>query len=579
MARLATPPRFVTRTLIATLATVAFVLSAVLFVVTLSVRKSARDGVVERLRTGQHLLTKLEEFRANELQSQVATLAENSTLKAALDTYQSELRTTNPAGRQDLVATIVRELDKLAVRIDPDVLEVRNLSGEVLAVAGRRAGEWPAYSRVTAPRHSSGVSFVTGPSGVFRLASVPIGLQGTELGTLSLAYALDERYAKEISKLSEAQTLILSGNRIVAATLPAGPQLALTPEVIQATFAADQWREDDSGQNVVVLGDSEYAVRRLLREGAAQVYVLDSINALARPAMESALRTMGWIALGAFLLAALASIWLSRTIARPIDLLSASLSGMTESRTFDEPLTPGGDSLEVDALTATFNTMIQSVKAAEAERLSAYVGTIRALALALDARDPYTAGHSERVSAVALAIGRALAMNDTDLEVLRLGALLHDIGKIGISDQVLMKPGPLTADEYETIKQHPVVGARILRSVPFLEPHIPIVELHHERPDGKGYPHGLRADEIPRVASIVHVADAFDAMTSARAYRPARAASDGLRELWRCAGTQFDAEVVHALAKAIPDIDRAPASSETSLYPVPVPVPMRPRRA
>lgn len=564
-----TPPRFVTRTLIATLATVAFVLSAVLFVVTLSVRKSARDGVIKRLETGQQLLVALEEGRAQELQSQVAMLAENSTLKAALDTYQSELRTTNSAGRQDLVATIARELDKLATRIQPDVLEVRNPSGEVLGIAGRRAGEWPAYARVAAPRQVADAAFVTTPSGVFRLASVPIVLQGTELGTLSLASALDQRYADEIAKLSRAQTLILSNNRVVASTLPSGPRMALKPEMIR----------QNADQDVLSLGDSEYAVQRLLDGGAAQVYVLDSINASAGPAIESALRTMGWIALGAFLLAMLASIWLSRTIARPIDSLSASLSGMTESRAFDEPLKPGGDSLEVDALTVTFNTMIQSVKAAEAERLSAYVGTIRALALALDARDPYTAGHSERVSAISLAIGRYLSMGDTDLEVLRLGARLHDIGKIGIGDQVLMKPGPLTAEEYETIKQHPVVGARILRSVPFLEPHIPIVELHHERPDGKGYPHGLRGTEIPLVASIVHVADAFDAMTSARAYRPARAASEGLRELWRCAGTQFDAEVVHALAKALPDLDRSPAPSDASLYAVPVPVTLRPRRA
>jgi len=556
-----TPPRFVTRTLIATLATVAFVLSAVLFVVTLSVRKSARDGVIDRLQATQQLLGELEKRRVQELQSQMTMLAENSTLKAALDTYQSELRTTNPAGRQDLVATIARELDKLAARIQPDVLEVRNLSGEVLGIAGRRAGDWPAYSRVTAPRQGTGTSFVTTPSGgVFQVASVRIVLQGTELGTLSLASALDQRYAEEIARLSRAQALVVSNDRVVASTLPSGPR---------------------TGEDVLSLGDSGYAVQPLLDERDPQVYVLDSINASAGPAIAGALRTMGWIALGAFTLAGLASIWLSRTIARPIDSLSASLTGMTESRAFDEPLKPGGDSLEVDALTLTFNTMIQSVKAAEAERLSAYLGTIRALAVALDARDPYTAGHSERVSTVSLAIGRCMSLNEAELEVLRLGALLHDIGKIGIGDQVLMKPGPLTDDEYETIKQHPVLGARILRSVPFLEPHIPIVELHHERPDGKGYPHGLRGTEIPLVASIVHVADAFDAMTSARAYRPGRAASEGLRELWRCAGTQFDAEVVHALAKALPALDRSPAASEAPLYPVPVAVPvaLRPRRA
>ena len=564
-----TPPRFVVRTLIATLATVAFVLSAVLLVVTLNVGGRVRDGVVDKLETGQKLLGALEERRAEELRAQVAMLAENSTLKAALDTYQTELQTTSAAGRPDLVATVARELDKLAARIQPDVLEVRDQSGAVLGIAGRRAGEWPADARVNATRQGTDATFITTAAGVFRIASVPVMLQGTELGTLRLANALDERYADELSELSGARTLILSDDSVIASTLPSAPVMALTPDVIHAI----------AGQDLVTLAGSQYALRRLVHEGAAQVFVLDSIDASARPAVESALRTMGGIALGAFALAGLASVWLSRTIARPIDTLSASLSGMTRTRDFDHPLTLGGDSLEVDTLTTAFNTMMQSVKAAEAETLSAYLGTIRALALALDARDPYTAGHSERVSAVSLAIGRCMSLDEAQLEVLRLGALLHDIGKIGISDHVLMKAGPLTPAEYEIIKQHPGVGARILRSVPFLEPHIPIVELHHERPDGKGYPHGLRGTEIPLVASIVHVADAFDAMTSARAYRPARATSEGLRELWRCAGSQFDAEVVQALARALPDIDLSAARADAPQRPAAVPFTLRALRA
>jgi putative nucleotidyltransferase with HDIG domain len=562
-----TPPRFVIRTLVVTLATVAFVLSAVLLVVALQVRDRVRAGVIDKLETGQRLLAALEDKRGEELSAQVAMLAENSTLKAALDTYQSELHTTSTAGRQDLVTTIARELDKLADRIQPDVLEIRDQSGAVLGVSGRRAGEWPADSRVTAGRGSD-AAFMTTPEGVFRVAAGPVMLQGTEIGTLRLANALDDRYANELSKLSLASTLIVSDDRIVAATLPPEALVAVTPAVIRAM----------GGLEVVSLGASEYAVKRLLRHGAGQVFVLDSIDASARPVVRGALRTMGGIALGAFALAALASLWLARTIARPIDKLSASLATMTRGREFDHPLTAGGDSLEVDTLTTAFNTMMHSVKAAEAETLSAYLGTIRALALALDARDPYTAGHSERVSAVSLAIGRCLSLDEAQLEVLRLGALLHDIGKIGISDQVLMKPGPLTDEEYEIIKQHPGVGARILRSVPFLEPHIPIVELHHERPDGKGYPHGLHGAEIPLVASIVHVADAFDAMTSARAYRPARATSEGLRELWRCAGAQFDAEVVQALAKALPDIDLS-ASADVRFKPAPMPMSLRALRA
>jgi putative nucleotidyltransferase with HDIG domain len=537
---------------------VAFVLSAVLLVVTLGLRERVRERVTDKLETGQRLLGALEERRAQELRAQVVMLAENSTLKAALDIYQTELQTTSAVGRQDLVATIARELDKLADRIQPDVLEVRDQSGAVLGVSGRRAGDWPTDAGVSAAADDA--AFVTTPAGMFRVASVPVMLQGTELGTLRLANALDERYARELSGLLDARTLIVSDERVVAATLPAEPLLAITPAAIRMM--------GDSG--TVPLGDNEYAVRRLLHQGGGQVFVLDSIDASARPLLREALRTMGGIALGAFALAGLASLWLARTIARPIDTLSASLSIMTQARAFDNPLTPGGDSVEVDTLTAAFNTMMHSVKAAEAETLSAYLGTIRALALALDARDPYTAGHSERVSALSLAIGRCLSLEEAQLEVLRLGALLHDIGKIGISDHVLMKPGPLTPEEYEIIKQHPGVGARILRSVPFLEPHIPIVELHHERPDGKGYPHGLHASEIPLVASIVHVADAFDAMTSARAYRPARANSEGLRELWRCAGAQFDAEVVQALAKALPSIDLSAIASDSRTKPVPL---------
>ncbi len=155
---------------------------------------------------------------------------------------------------------------------------------------------------------------------------------------------------------------------------------------------------------------------------------------------------------------------------------------------------------------------------------------------------------------LSVAIGRSLGLSHDDLEILRLGALLHDIGKIGVPDRILMKPGPLTEAEFASIRQHPVLGARILRSVPFLAPHIPIVELHHERPDGRGYPLGLRGDDIPLAARIVHVADAYDAITSARAYRGARPSAAALHELWRAAGTEFHAEVVGALANALPGV-------------------------
>jgi putative nucleotidyltransferase with HDIG domain len=540
-----TPPRFVVRTTVATLVMVAGVLTAVFVGVAINVRDRVRGAVADKLEAGQRMLSELEQRRARELNVQVATLAENPTLKVAVANYLLERKNRNSPFVRGMVAAIDRELDKLAGRIAPDVVAVTDADGTVLAASGRRDADWPLRSKIIAQRERTGLSYVSMPSGVFQFASTPLTLQDARIGTLQLARALDDRYAHELSSLSGTGTLIASGPAVVASTLPKESTPMFTPPVLDALPSTQ----------IVNVGGSEYAVKLLFQNGQARVYAMDSIEASTRVPMQNALRAVLIIALGAFALAAFASLWLAQTIARPIDELSKSLSEMSSTRNFDNPVRPSGTSLEVDTLTETFNEMMRSVSDAEAATQSAYVGAIRALALALDARDPYTAGHSERVGVVSVAIGRQMNLTDEQLDILRLGSLLHDIGKIGISDNVLRKPGALTAEEYELIKEHPSVGARILRSIHFLTPHVPIVEFHHERPDGLGYPHRLRGDEIPLLARIVHVADAFDAMTSARAYRRARGASDALRELWQFAGTQFDAEVVQALTAAVPRLE------------------------
>jgi HD-GYP domain-containing protein (c-di-GMP phosphodiesterase class II) len=539
------PPRFVVRTTIATLAMVAVVLTAVFVSVTINVRDRVRTAATDKLDAGQRMLSALEQRRIRELSIQAETLAENPTLKAALDTYQSERDTAQAEFRADMLTTVERELEKLADRIDPDVIAVTDQAGHVLAAAGRRKAEWPLRSVIRPSVDGEGDAYVAINGTVFQFVSAPVALQDTAIGSLQLAKALDARYAQELSSLSGAATLVITRQSVAAATIDGAVAEAIARRVRPGSVR-------DGGVRV---NDHEYAVKLLFQRGDAAVYAVDSINASTERPMQQALGSVLWIAGGSALFAAIGSIWLARTISRPIGTLSSALSHMTTSRDFENPVPASGVTLEIDTLTETFNSMMRSVVRAEAETQSAYVGAIRALALALDARDPYTAGHSERVSALSVAVGRQMRLPDDQLEVLRLGALLHDIGKIGISDAVLRKPGSLTAEEFEMIQEHPAVGGRILRSVPFLAPHLPIVELHHERPDGQGYPFRLRGDEIPLLARIVHVADAFDAITSARAYRPARGSADALRELWRFAGTQFDAEVVHALAAAMPSIE------------------------
>jgi putative nucleotidyltransferase with HDIG domain len=165
---------------------------------------------------------------------------------------------------------------------------------------------------------------------------------------------------------------------------------------------------------------------------------------------------------------------------------------------------------------------------------------------ALDLRDTETEGHSLRVQGLSLAIARALGCTEEEMEIIGLGALLHDIGKIGVSDQVLRKPGPLTDEEWEEIRRHPELGYRFLRRLTIAGAVADIVRAHHERWDGRGYPLGLAGEEIPLGARIFAVADAFDAMTSNRPYRRARTRDEAIAEIVRCSGTQFDPRVVEA---------------------------------
>jgi diguanylate cyclase (GGDEF)-like protein/putative nucleotidyltransferase with HDIG domain len=176
--------------------------------------------------------------------------------------------------------------------------------------------------------------------------------------------------------------------------------------------------------------------------------------------------------------------------------------------------------------------------------------TVEALAAAIDARDAYTSGHSRRVADYSMLIGRELSMPAADLETLHLGALLHDLGKIGVSDRVLRKSGKLNQAEMERVQTHAQIGYEMVQGVDFLRKIAPIILSHHENLDGTGYPQGLKGDEIPLVARIVKVADAFDAMTSARTYRVAGTAEWALGELRRNAGKQFDLECVEALQAA-----------------------------
>lgn len=212
---------------------------------------------------------------------------------------------------------------------------------------------------------------------------------------------------------------------------------------------------------------------------------------------------------------------------------------------------------ELGDLGTSFNQMtdqieryIGDLQSAVSENREMFIGTVKALAAAIDGKDPYTRGHSERVARFSVAIAQGMGLPDDEVEKIRISALLHDVGKIGIDDKILKKPAALTDDEFKIMKQHPQKGFKIMSQIPAMREFLPGMYMHHEMIDGCGYPQGLKGEEIPMMARIVSVADTFDAMTTDRPYQEAMKFEDAVARIQSFVGTRYDERVVASLVAA-----------------------------
>ena len=271
---------------------------------------------------------------------------------------------------------------------------------------------------------------------------------------------------------------------------------------------------------------------------------LDNVDLATRPIQAKLHKLFLELAFASVLVALLCSIGSSTSIVNPIAAVVLHLRNAVSTGRLGEIEAQPSSIVEIQELAHIYNEAAISVQAAGERLESAYLQFVGSLANALDARDPYTAGHSRRVSELSCALATALQLPAQDVERIRIGALLHDIGKIGVSDSVLQKPGKLTDEEFELVKQHPVIGRRILQGVYGFTEYLPAVELHHENWNGTGYPHGQQKTETPVDARIIHVADAYDAMTTNRSYRQGMTHERALSILADNAGVQFDPEIV-----------------------------------
>ena len=365
----------------------------------------------------------------------------------------------------------------------------------------------------------------------------------TETPTVAGAVLLGQSLTEIAQTITGSSSLAVgfydSSGRVLASSLAGSPSLSsevrheVTPDT--PVRVATQW----NGRPYRLL------VNDWTMRGAQLGYLAAAVPADDLSGSLNAIRLVlvalfGAIALGTILI----GLALADRITRPIDQLVASMRVVSAGDYSRRVQVESPD--EIGYLATTFNEMSAALQEQIRARDEAYFRNLEALARVIDARDPYTFEHSARVAAISLELAKGMNLSETDLVVLRRAGLLHDVGKIGVSDKILAKTAPLNDEEWASIRRHPVIGYEMLKDVPFLQPSLDPIRHHHERWDGEGYPDGLKGASISQLARIVTLADAFDAMTSDRPYRKGFSFEFAARTMVSEAGRQFDPAVVDA---------------------------------
>jgi HD-GYP domain-containing protein (c-di-GMP phosphodiesterase class II) len=491
-----------------------------------------KDRLRESLQKTELTMARREADYSRRSLGMLSALTENASLKAGIGLLK-EIR--DPRLQEQVHETLAGQLQEMGQSLDYDLLLLQNpLEKPVVAVVGRermRLAVDPERVEFLAP------SLLRVRDKLYEAASVPVNLGAENLGTL----VVGKEFHIETWNMFGDIALIRDGS-VFLTTFPAG----------RAEEAGRQVRSHCGSMTyeceVEIRGEAFLAmpVRQETFKGSVRLISFQSIDAAAEAFTEGVAGVFPLIGGGGVLLVFLFSVVGARSIARPLVSLIAQLRKDGAER-FPAELGTNYRAAEVNELAREFSRAAGAVRESERRLDEATEEFIESMAQAQDARDPYTAGHSERVSANSTAIAVAMGLPPEQVEIIRIGAKLHDIGKIGIPDAVLRKPGHLTREEYILIQRHPLIGKEILQKVARFREFLPIVELHHENPDGSGYPYGLRQNEIPVGVRIVHVADVYDAITSDRAYRSAMSEAQAWKLLQRGRGALFDPDVVEAL--------------------------------
>lgn len=518
--------RFRTRAFLICFFPFAALLACSFWMIQRSVESTVRDGLRASLGESQAAIARI--HAQSDLQDSrfLKVAGENAALKAGM-----ELLLTHP-GNVEARRTVEDQLRELGEHMGFDFLLVSAPNGTALAGVAREAaanGDTQLApvdpSRLT--RADSGLLRLAGRT--LRVASVPVGQNEENIGGLTVGAYFD------FSEITTPAVLVQDG-KVLESNIP-----GISLEELNAALAGCSARVECN----VRLGNASWISLVMQSYGGGYVLrSLENVDQAAAPIQSRLNRLFLSLTLIGLVLALFCGVVESQSIVRPLAAVVSHLRQTARTGKLTQFNGRPSSIVEIRELAEIFNRAAISVQAAGEELQSANLEFVGSLANALDARDRYTSGHSHRVSELACAAAAALQLEPEAIERIRIGAILHDMGKIGISDSVLQKPGRLTDEEFAHVKEHPVIGRRILEGVQGLAPFLPAVELHHENWDGSGYPRGQQGEETPIDARIIHVCDAYDAMTTDRSYRRGMTHERAISILVEYAGIQFDPRIV-----------------------------------
>jgi len=491
------------------------------------VQMTVRDGLHTSLRESQIAIANI--HAKGDLQNSrfLKVAGENSALKAGIQILHANPQST------DARRTVEDQLRELGEHMGFDFMLVSAPNGSPLAGVSRQSPSKHQHGQLV-PLAISQFSveksgFLLFEGRTFQVASVPVDLDGENIGVLSVGEFFD------FEDLTTLVALVHDG-KVVDSNLPRISESQLE-SALSACNKASECDLRMGGANWISMPMQSYS-------GGYALLSFQNVDEANAPIQSRLHKLFLTLAIVSVFVALLSSFGSSNSIVRPIAVVVDHLHNAVRTGKLSELEPQSSAILEIQELVEIYNQAAASVRIAGENLQGAYLQFVGSLASALDARDPYTAGHSHRVSQLSCAIAIALELPASEVERIRIGALLHDIGKIGVADSVLQKPGRLTDEEFALVRQHPVIGRRILEGVGGFAPYLGAVELHHENWNGTGYPHRQKAEETPIDARIIHVADAYDAMTTNRSYRRGMTHEKAISILVENAGIEFDPNIV-----------------------------------